>query len=162
MNFTTFRGKWGKSPILRPTTVLLIQKNQNFLIFQFLQNDFSVISSFFIKKSDFPRKSEKIAPRRQMHSSSKNNQDFLVEFHDFQQFQKKWEISLKIRNFTKNAKFSKNGDFLTFCDYHRNLTPLEGENPRHRVKVTALGEEMEEFHLISLKITILVNKAEMT
>ena len=30
--------------------------------------------------------------------------------------------------------------------------PPEGENLRHRVKVMALGAEMEEIHQISLKI----------
>ena len=67
----------------------------------------------------------------------------------------------KIRNFTKNAKFSEISDFLTFPKCYSFWTPPEGEKPWHQVKVMALGEEMQEFHLISLKITILVKKAEI-
>ena len=39
--------------------------------------------------------------------------------------------------------------------------PPEGEIPAYQVKVMALGAEMEEIHLISLKIVISVELAEM-
>ena len=67
----------------------------------------------------------------------------------------------KIRNFTKNAKFSEISDFLTFPKCYSFWTPPEGEKPWHQVKVTALGEEIEENHPFSPKTTILMKKAEM-
>ena len=100
----------------------------------------------------FLRKSEENLQSRHFDSVTGDNWYFDAEFHEFHEF---WKISLifvKIINFTENTLFRKFSEFLTFSLGYRFWDPPEGEILRHRVKVMALGAEMEENHQISLNL----------
>ena len=64
-------------------------------------------------------------------------------------------------NFTKNAVFSENSVFFTFYCGASRMGSFDPKKRRHRVKVLAFGEKMEEFHPFSLKTYFSENSETM-